>query len=198
MRGVFVCVGVEPNANAACQLSGLKVHDAPPLPWGEGWGEGLGSLVDTMGPDTPHPSLARRPLPMGEVLGRCFLRGSPSRVPIPRRHPFQRPRLRIPRDALPLPWGEGWGEGVGSLVDTVGPDTPHPARCADLSPWERFRAGVFFVAAHQGSAFRKNTRFNGHASAPSAMRSLSRGERVGVRGWDLSAKLHGCAPSPPG
>ncbi len=123
MRGVFVCVGVEPNANAACQLSGLKVHDAPPLPWGEGWGEGLGSLVDTMGPDTPHP-----------------------------------------------------------------------ARCADLSPWERFRAGVFFVAVHRGAAFCEDTRFSGHASPTPAMRPLSHGVRVGVRGWDLSWIRRGPTP----
>ncbi len=111
--------------------------------------------------------------------------------------PVSTPILRTPRDAPPLPWGEGWGEGMGSLVDTVGL-TPLTRRLrADLSPWERFRAGFFFVAVHRGSAFREDTRFNGHASPSPAMRPLSHGERAGVRGWDLSAKLHGCAPSPP-
>src|SRR6187402_2966731 len=41
---------------------------------------------------------------------------------------------------LPLPWGEGWGEGIRTL------DRPYPltrrATLADLSPWERWAEQV--------------------------------------------------------
>ncbi len=79
----------------------------------------------------------------------------------------------------PLPWGEGWGEGLGSLVDTE-TLTPLTRRLrADLSPWERFWAGVFFVAAHRGSAFREDTRFDAHPPHPPRCAPSPKGRGLG-------------------
>ena len=137
-----------------------------PLPWGEGWGEGMRFLVDTEGPaPSPDAVAPTSPNGRGARAGLFFATKPPgsrqrttrSNVILKsRRKSAVRSRQGEGRGALfdsppdpasraerpPLPWGEGWGDGMRFLVDTEGP-APSPDAVAPTSPNGRgARAGL--------------------------------------------------------